>query len=67
MRCYLMKNDHIAAVEILAPGPDESLIQEARTHFERREKEEKFDRFEVWDGRRYLYAWPGETEHSAER
>lgn len=57
MRCYLMHSGHILAVEFLAAGPDESLIEQAKAHFDRR-SEEPFDGFEVWDGKRRVYCFP---------
>lgn len=59
MRCYLMKKGHIADVEILASGPDESLVDQAKLHFARRGGE-RFDGFEVWDRARKVYVWPEE-------
>lgn len=61
MRCYLMKNGHIGAVEFLAAKSDAKLIEQARAHFERRSIE-RFDGFEVWDGARRVYVHPEEIE-----
>ena len=59
MRCYLMMRGHIAAVEILTPGSDDELIEQAHFHFERRTSvAEPFDGFEVWDRARRVYSWP---------
>jgi len=55
MRCFLMNNGHIRAVEVLEPAPDQALVDQARAHFRRRASE-KFDDFEVWDGARRLYS-----------
>lgn len=60
MRCYLLKNQHIAAVEFLAPGSDQELIEQSHGHFERR-AEERFDGFEVWDAARRVYSWPEQS------
>lgn len=62
MRCFLMMGGHIRAVEFLTAGPDESLVEQAHGHFERRTGQEKFDGFEVWDGARRVYWWPQESE-----
>lgn len=59
MRCYFMRKGHIGAVEMLEPGSDESLIQQARNHFER--YKETFEGFEVWDHARRVYVWPPEV------
>lgn len=56
MRCYLYRGGHIAAVEILAAGSDDALIQQARAVFEKRKRE--FDGFEVWDRTRFIYRLP---------
>lgn len=58
MRCYLIKKGHIAAVEILVPGPDEKLVAEAHEHFARLSGEKSYDGFEVWDRARRVYSWP---------
>jgi hypothetical protein len=58
---YLMQHGHIAAVEFLAPGPDADLIAQGKAHFTRR-ADDGFDGFEVWDGSRRLYCYPGESE-----
>ena len=56
MRCYLFRRGHIAAVEVLATGSDDNLIQQARAVFETRKNE--FDGFEVWDRARFVYRLP---------
>jgi CRP-like cAMP-binding protein len=61
MRCYLMQKGHIAAVEFLEPGPDEVLIEQAKTCF-RRHAGRSFDGFEVWDGARRLYVQKGHDD-----
>ena len=60
MRCYLMKKGHIAAVEFLTAGPDESLVEQAHAIFARRISVEPFDGFEVWDLARRVCSWPEE-------
>lgn len=57
MRCYLMRRGGIAGVEFLTQGPDESLIEQAKRHFERRSVD-GFDGFEVWEGARCVYRHP---------
>ena len=49
MRCYLMRNGHIAAVEFLTAGPDEFLV------IFRERTDRPFDGFEIWDGTRRLH------------
>ena len=56
MRCYLYRAGHIVAVEILAAGSDDALIQQARAAFEPRKHE--FDGFEIWDRARFIYRFP---------
>ena len=60
MRCYLIKKGHIAAVEFLTAGSDESLVVQAQAHYKRRSAAELIDGFEVWDGARRVYSWPDE-------
>lgn len=62
MRCYLMSKGHIGAVEFLAAGPDEKLIEQAKAHFERRRIPDFLDGFEVWDGVRRVYVYPPEIK-----
>jgi hypothetical protein len=57
MRCFLMRKGHIAAVEFLTAGPDESLIEQAKLIFNER-TDRPFDGFEVWDGARRVYFHP---------
>ena len=57
-----MMRGHIVAVEFLAAGSDENLIQQGRVHFARRSGE-GFDAFEVWDHARKVYAWPEEPNN----
>jgi len=59
MRCFYMRNGHIQAVDFLEPGPDEALIEQARTLFGQR-TDQPLDGFEVWDGKRRVYIHPGE-------
>lgn len=57
MRCYFLRGGHICAVELLADASDEGAITQAKTLFEKRQKE--FERFEVWDRSRLVYQHPG--------
>ena len=59
MRCYFMRNGHIAAVELLTPGPDEALIEQGKSLFRER-PDRAYDGFEVWDGVRRLHSHPPE-------
>ena len=54
MRCYFLRNARIEAVELLQPGPDEKLIEQAKSLFRDRARQ-GFDSFEVWTGRRFVY------------
>ena len=58
MRCYLMRNGHIAAVEILRETDDAKRIIEAKTFFVADGDKHKADGFEVWDGARFVYRFP---------
>jgi hypothetical protein len=61
MRCYLMRNGHIQAVEFLASGTDEELIEQGKRVFQER-GDRPFDGFEIWDGARRVYVHPEATE-----
>lgn len=58
MRCYLMKNGHIFAVEPLQEASDEARIQTSRELFEAKGLPRGADGFEVWDGPRFVYRYP---------
>lgn len=58
MRCYLMKDGHIFAVEFLEEDTDSRLVEKAGEVFERRRPVANYDGFEVWDGSRFIYRWP---------
>ncbi|OAI45493.1 hypothetical protein AYO42_00205 [Rhizomicrobium sp. SCGC AG-212-E05] len=58
MRCYFMKDGHIASVEPLTQTTDEFLIVEAREFFELKGKPRGAEGFEVWDGPRFIYRYP---------
>jgi hypothetical protein len=55
MRCFLMLEGHIRAVEILDPGTDDSLVMQGQAHFEQAIKG-PFDDFEVWNTTRRVYS-----------
>jgi hypothetical protein len=48
MRCYFMRNGHIAGVEELPGLSDEEAVQKGRELFEARKVQSAFDGFEVW-------------------
>jgi hypothetical protein len=50
MRCYFMRQGHIAAVEFLSATDDLGRIEEARQLFESNGQKFQADGFEVWDG-----------------
>lgn len=41
-------------MEILEPAPDSELVRQATELFQAR-KDQNFDGFEVWDGKRFIY------------
>ena len=54
MRCYFLRNNKIEGVELLTPGPDEALIQQAKALFQANASQ-NYDSFEVWEARRLVY------------
>jgi len=60
MRCYFLRNARIEALELLPPGPDEKLIEQAKALFRDRARQ-GFDSFEVWTGRRFIYRSSGDS------
>lgn len=58
MRCYFMRNGHIAGVEFLDEATDEAQIARARELFAQKGAAKSADGFEVWDGARFLYRYP---------
>ncbi len=58
MRCYFLRDGHIAAVEVLSDvsGDDDAIKQACVLYVAR--LRESFDGFEVWDGARKLYRYP---------
>jgi hypothetical protein len=67
MRCYFMRDGHIAAVEILPDASsDGDAIKQACMLFVSRLRD-SFDGFELWDQARKVYCYPepdGETSDS---
>ena len=57
-----MQGRNIAAVEFLAAGPGEPLIEQGKAHFLRLSGR-LIDGFEVWDGVRRVYVPPPEAIH----
>jgi hypothetical protein len=55
MRCYFMRDGHIAAVELLSANTDDGRIAEARELFNAKGKPRGAEGFEVWDGSRFVY------------
>lgn len=58
MRCYFMRNGHIAAVEELPGLSDEEAVRKGRELFEARRKQDRFDGFEVWKREEMLTQHP---------
>ncbi len=58
MRCYLMRDGHIEAVEFLHAADDPGRIAEARQAFLTKGKEFRADSYEVWEGARFIYRFP---------
>ena len=54
MRCYFMRGGRIEGVTFLRSGPDDALIEEAKSAFAH-QAGQQFDGFEVWDGTRFVY------------
>lgn len=57
MRCYLMREGHIGAAEILTDESDTAAIKQARAVFDKRYKD-TYSAFEVWDRARLVYRYP---------
>ena len=57
MRCYLLRKGHIAGIEILEPGTDESLIEQGKAIFAGT-ADDSVDGFEVWNVGRMAYVHP---------
>ena len=58
MRCYFLKDGHIANVELLQMADDQDLIAQSEKLYEARSKPRGAEGFEVWDGGRFVYRWP---------
>jgi hypothetical protein len=61
MRCYFLRDGHIAGIEILPRGlSDEDAI--ARAHILSSKRIGPFDGFEVWDRARFVFRHPPSAE-----
>ena len=60
MRCYFMRDGHIASVELLDVKSDEEAVEKCRALFE--ERKAKFDGFEVWDRTRKIAHGPPQED-----
>lgn len=58
LRCYFMKDGHIAAVEFLKATDDQARLDEARKLFEKTGRPRGADGFEVWDGAQFIARFP---------
>ena len=58
MRCYFMRDGHIAAVEVLTDASDTAAIREADALFAERKDKDKFAGYEVWDRARFVHRFP---------
>jgi hypothetical protein len=58
MRCYFMRDGHIAGVEEMPSLTDEEAVQKARSLFAARKDKFKFDGFEVWELARVVIQEP---------
>ena len=67
MRCYLMRQGRIAAVELLTSNTDRALAEEAEEIFAARSKNLGWDGFEVWDGLRFVYRHPPDVDQPKEK
>ena len=64
MRCYFMRNGHIAGVEALYVKSDEEALEKAKALFE--ERKALFDGFEVWDRTRKVDVRPSRVDDQYE-
>jgi antibiotic biosynthesis monooxygenase (ABM) superfamily enzyme len=53
-----MRRGHIENVEMLRDGPDAELIEQAKRLFKEHNAEQRYDGFEIWSGRRFVYREP---------
>jgi hypothetical protein len=58
MRCYFMRNGHIADVEPLFGLGDEEAVAKSREMFDARKLEKDYDGFEVWELARMVIQFP---------
>jgi predicted protein tyrosine phosphatase len=59
MRCYFMRNGHIAAVEVLTVGiSDTDAVETGKALFREREAANRYEGFEVWDRARRIHCHP---------
>jgi hypothetical protein len=56
MRCFFLRNGHVAAVEMLSGLSDEAAIAKAHVLFS--ERSEHWDGFEVWERTRVVFRHP---------
>jgi len=56
MRCFFLRNGHVAAVEMLSGLSDEAAIAKAHVLFS--ERSEHWDGFEVWERTRVGFRHP---------
>jgi len=56
MRCYFLRNGHIAAVEVVTASSNEDGVEQGQALFE--ECYDRFDGFEVWDEGRCIHRSP---------
>lgn len=58
MRCYFMRDGHIAAVELLSDVSDAAAIAQAVVLF--KDRQDKYAGFEVWDRARFVHRFPAD-------
>jgi hypothetical protein len=56
VRCYLMRDGHIGAVELVSDASDEAALAEAKALFAKRN--DVFSGFEIWDRARFVHRHP---------
>ena len=61
-----MKRGHIAAVEYLTETTDHARIARGLELFEAKGLPHGADGFEVWDGPRFIYRWPEDSNHPSQ-
>lgn len=60
MRCYLMRDGHIRAVEVLVADSDQDAIKQSHALFGK--VAEKYEGFELWKGARFICRHPSGGE-----